>query len=193
MCGRFTLKSSAPALFAAFELPEDTLFPARYNIAPAQPVAVVRASPGQAGRELASLVWGLVPSWSKDPASGFINAPRRNRGREAGLPHALPPAALPGARGRILRMEEERKKQPYFFQLQDGRPFAFAGLWDRWEGRDGKIIESSALLTTEANGTVRPVHHRMPVILTAKRRAASAATGIARPPPGRAPRRAPSR
>ena len=165
MCGRFTLKTSAPALIAAFDLPEGTLFPARYNIAPAQPVAVVRQSPGQAGRELASLVWGLVPSWSKEPASGFINARAETAAEK-------PAFRTPFRRRRCLVLgdgfyewKKNGKKQPYYFQLQDGRPFAFAGRWDRWEGRDGEIIESAALLTTEANGTVRPVHHRMPMIL----------------------------
>src|SRR5262249_13729138 len=57
------------------------------------------------------------------------------------------------------------RKQPHYFHLVDGGPFAFAGLWDVWQGHDGELIESCAILTTEANEVVRPVHERMPVIL----------------------------
>src|SRR5690348_13439162 len=74
MCGRFTLTKSPAEIIEAFQPHEVASFPPRYNIAPAQPVAVVRAPADQAGRQLASLVWGLVPAWSKDPTSGFINA-----------------------------------------------------------------------------------------------------------------------
>lgn len=166
MCGRFTLKSSPKALAAAFELPETLQFPPRFNIAPSQPVAVIRAEPEGKGRELASLVWGLVPSWSKTADSGFINA----RSETAA---AKPAFRVPLRRRRCLVLadgfyEWQRKngaKQPYFFQLLGGKPFAFAGLWDRWEGEDGKPLETCALLTTEASATVKPIHARMPVIL----------------------------
>jgi len=60
------------------------------------------------------------------------------------------------------------RKQPCYFRLPDGQAFVFAGLWDRWQGKEGESLESCALLTTEANTTVRPVHHRMPAILQPK-------------------------
>ncbi|MBV8857547.1 MAG: SOS response-associated peptidase [Acidobacteria bacterium] len=59
----------------------------------------------------------------------------------------------------------EGRKQPFFFRMRDERPFGFAGLWERWEGEGGEVINSGAILTTEANEALRPVHDRMPVIL----------------------------
>jgi putative SOS response-associated peptidase YedK len=70
MCGRFTLRSSPRAVAEAFGLPEvPQLFP-RFNIAPGQPVAVVRQQPRAEGRELAFLRWGLIPAWADDPSAG---------------------------------------------------------------------------------------------------------------------------
>ncbi|HEV7842273.1 MAG TPA: SOS response-associated peptidase [Pyrinomonadaceae bacterium] len=65
----------------------------------------------------------------------------------------------------LLDKREGAGKQPFFFSLRDGRPFGFAGLWDRWKGQDEKFIESCTILTTEANEVLRPVHDRTPVIL----------------------------
>jgi putative SOS response-associated peptidase YedK len=65
----------------------------------------------------------------------------------------------------LLDQRTEGRKQPFFFRMRDERPFGFAGLWERWEGERGKIINSCAILTTEANEVLRPVHDRMPVIL----------------------------
>lgn len=64
-----------------------------------------------------------------------------------------------------MSKRESSRKQPFFFKLKDERPFGFAGLWDRWEGEGGNVINSCTILTTEANGVLRPVHDRMPVIL----------------------------
>jgi putative SOS response-associated peptidase YedK len=60
---------------------------------------------------------------------------------------------------------EGKHKQPYHFRLKDGRPFAFAGLWERWHGEDDAPVETCTIITTEANELVRPVHERMPAIL----------------------------
>ena len=65
----------------------------------------------------------------------------------------------------LLDKRESGRKQPFFFRLKDERPFGFAGLWDRWEGAGGQVINSCTVLTTEANAVLRPVHDRMPVIL----------------------------
>jgi len=122
---------------------------------------------GGAGRQLVRLRWGLVPSWSRDMRQAPINARA-----ETAADKPLFRAALRKRRCLIpasgfyewLALAGEKRKQPYCFRPGDERPWAFAGLWERWLGPDGPV-ESCAILTTEANGLVRPVHDRMPVIL----------------------------
>jgi putative SOS response-associated peptidase YedK len=170
MCGRFSLTLPVDAMGHLFGFdPESApeLAP-RFNIAPSQDVAIVRRRGETSERELALVQWGFVPGWARDPAS--MRQPINARGetveskpmfRDAFRQRrCLVPADgfyewKPGAGG----------KQPWRIERADGAPFAFAGLWDRWQGRDGKVIESCVILTTDANETVRPIHDRMPVIL----------------------------
>jgi putative SOS response-associated peptidase YedK len=166
MCGRFTLTTSVPALESLFPLFDLAEREPRYNIAPSQPVLAVRA--GADGRpELAQLRWGLIPRWADDPKIGYrlINA----RAETAATKPAFR-AAFRQRRCLVLAdgIYEWQKlaghKQPYYFRLKDGGPFAFAGLWEHW-AKTGPDVESCTLLTTEANDLLRPVHDRMPVIL----------------------------
>jgi putative SOS response-associated peptidase YedK len=155
-------------LAEAFDLAGFPDLAPRYNIAPTQPVAAVRA--GEAGRECVRLRWGLVPSWARDTKQAPINARA-----ETAADKPMFRAALRKKRCLIpadgfyewLARAGEKRKQPYCFRPRDERPFAFAGLWERWEGPEGPV-ESCAILTTEANELVRPVHDRMPVILPAQ-------------------------
>ena len=149
-----------------FQLPEAPVLPLRFNIAPSQPIAAVRITDTSGQRELVSLRWGLIPSWSKD-AKGMINA-------RAETAASKPTFRSPFRHRRCLILADgfyewqktgSSKKQPFYFRLQEGRPFAFAGLWDRWHPPEGEVIETATILTTEANDLVRPVHERMPVIL----------------------------
>ncbi len=173
MCGRFTLKSGAEDLLEAFpflELPDD--FPARFNIAPTQLVAAVL---NDGNRAPVPLRWGLVPFFASDLAIGsrMINA----RSETAAVKPAF---REPLRRRRCLvladgfyewRKEADGKtKTPMHIRRRDGKPFAFAGLWDRWRPRDTEEpdperIRSCTILTTEPNDLVRPIHDRMPVIL----------------------------
>lgn len=142
--------------------------PVRYNIAPSQPVIIVRPAAG-AAFEAALATWGLVPAWSKEPKVGYstINARAENVAKSPAFRSAyrhrrcLVPAdgfyewhAVPG----------QKLKQPYFIRMADDAPFAFAGLWERWE-REGMALESCSILTTEANPLMASIHTRMPVIL----------------------------
>lgn len=168
MCGRFSLGVDTDRLIAEFGLDVTTTEHApRYNIAPTQPVrAVVRD--GDALR-LGSLRWGLVPRWFDDPSGPpLINARGETVDRK--------PAFRDAFRSRrcwILadgfyewRSDDDGQRVPVHFRLPGGRPFAFAGLWDRWgEGEDA--IASGTILTTTPSDDVRPVHDRMPVILPA--------------------------
>jgi putative SOS response-associated peptidase YedK len=162
MCGRYTLKTRAGALAEHFDLPEVPVLTPRYNIAPSQPVAVVRGGP-----ELAQMRWGLIPAWADDPAIGhrMINARAETVAERPAFRAAFRRRrCLVLADGFYEWQRQDGRKQPFYFRLRDGGPFAFAGLWERWEKGD-EPIESCTLLTTEANAVVDPVHDRMPVVL----------------------------
>ena len=180
MCGRFTQRLSWAELHELMDLigPPRNLRP-RYNVAPSQDVAVVRAADG--GRNLSMLRWGLIPAWAKDPAIGYrlINArsetvPEKPSFRSA---YRRRRCLIP-ADGFYEWQRLGKIRQPWLFGLRDGAPFALAGLWERWtvpEGAEltgslaelgpGDPVETCTILTTAANETVAPVHGRMPVIL----------------------------
>jgi putative SOS response-associated peptidase YedK len=168
MCGRFTLFEADKILSREFGVSGFPPLSPRYNIAPSQPVAAVRAAPAGAGRELALLRWGLIPSWSKDPAIGnrLINARAETAREKPSFRNAFRRhRCLIPASGFYEWQRQERGKQPYFVRMRDGRPFAFAGLWDRWESADEGAIETCTILTTAPNAVLAPIHDRMPVIL----------------------------
>jgi putative SOS response-associated peptidase YedK len=167
MCGRFTLTKPIPVLAELFLFPETAEQEPRYNIAPTQAVAAVRASGGPEKRDLAFLRWGLIPSWADDPAIGnrLINARAETVAQKPAFRTAFRQRrCLVLADGFYEWQRLGSKKLPYYFRMRDGQPFAFAALWERWEDA-GKALETCTLLTTEANELLRPVHERMPVIL----------------------------
>ena len=167
MCGRFTLRTPAHRLADAFGVRELPNLPPRYNIAPTQDAAVVRhAQEGE--RELAMLRWGLVPPWSAGPESAYsmINARAETVTTKPAFRAAFRHRrCLVPADGFYEWQKVNGGKQPYLVELADGDPFAFAGLWERWEGQSGEGIESFTIIVTEANEVLRPIHDRMPVIV----------------------------
>jgi len=186
MCGRFTIKTGLEDLLEAFpflvapdeEDVADVLAP-RYNVAPTQPVPAAR---GSTGARIESLRWGLVPFFAKDPSIGsrMINARSETVAEK-------PAFREPFRERRCLvladgfyewrKNPDGKTKTPIHLRLRGGRPFAFAGLWDRWRprgpaagagdgaGGSGEEILSCTILTTEPNEFVRPIHDRMPVML----------------------------
>ena len=170
MCGRYTLSAPGPLLAELFELAAAPELTPRYNIAPTQVAPVIRQMPE--GRLLAFLRWGLVPPWSQDPAGGpvLINARADTASEKPAFREALRQRrCLVPADGFFEWQQASGKKQPILFREQHERPFAFAGLWERWVGADGAAIESFTVLTTEPNALVAPVHDRMPVIVPPSR------------------------
>ncbi|MEP7031306.1 MAG: SOS response-associated peptidase [Pseudolabrys sp.] len=166
MCGRYTIIASPEALRALFGYEEQPNFPPRYNVAPTQPIPIVRLIDGK--RHFALVRWGLLPSWVKDPKafSLLINA----RGESAAEKPAFRAAmkrrrCLIPADGFYEWKPAGARKQPYFIHQKSGQPFAFAGLWETWTGPNGEELETAAIVTTSANRTLQPVHDRMPVIL----------------------------
>ncbi|AFZ30667.1 protein of unknown function DUF159 [Gloeocapsa sp. PCC 7428] len=167
MCGRYTLSQSAEAIATAFGLDASPAMEPRYNIAPTQSVPVVVYS-SEKQRQLQLMRWGLIPSWAKDPNIGsrLINARSETVSEKPSFRAAFRHRrCLVIADGFYEWQRQERKKQPYYFQLQDKQPFGFAGLWEHWQSSDGEEINTCTILTTEANELMRPIHDRMPVIL----------------------------
>ena len=169
MCGRFNLQASAAELVEIFELSLVPQLQPHFNIAPGQPVLAIRET-GE-GREPVDLRWGLVPSWSRDPAIGsrMINA----RGETVATKPAFRSAfrrrrcLIPANGFYEWQKTGNRTKQPFHIGMRDGRPFAFAGLWEHWEAGDGSLVDSCTIITTDANARLADIHHRMPVILGA--------------------------
>jgi putative SOS response-associated peptidase YedK len=168
MCGRFVLTAPRQALtklFPLFDLPD---VPPSYNVAPTQAVLAVRVPHGQEQPAPALLKWGLVPGWADDPALGnrMINARAETAAEKPAFRSAFRQRrCLVVADGFYEWQKAGGKKQPYLFRLRGGEPFAFAGLWEHWE-KDGLAIDSCTILTTDPNELVKPVHDRMPVILS---------------------------
>lgn len=183
MCGRFTLATPAAEWAALFRLGDVPEAEPRYNIAPTQPVHVVRVpsgsrerpDPGSGSaerpalpREAVRLRWGLVPSWAREIGSGqpLINARSETVAERPSFRDSFRDRrCLVVADGFYEWQATGGRKQPYWIGMEDGRPFGFAGLWDRWMAPGGDAIESCAILTTEADERLRPLHDRMPVIV----------------------------
>jgi putative SOS response-associated peptidase YedK len=167
MCGRYTLTSAPEAIRALFRYDEHPNFPARYNIAPTQPIAIVRMVDGK--RQFALVRWGLLPSWVKDPAafSLLINA----RGESVCDKPAFRAAMkrrrclIPADGFYEWQATGKGPKQPFYVHARSGMPLAFAGLWETWMGPNGEEVETAAIVTTDANRTLRQIHDRMPVIV----------------------------
>ncbi|MDQ3802891.1 MAG: SOS response-associated peptidase [Acidobacteriota bacterium] len=166
MCGRFAQRSPSKRIAEKFKVEEVPPLAERYNVAPAQQVLVIREAAGV--REATFFKWGLVPRWAKDPAIGnkLINARSETVTEKPSFREAFTRRrCLIPADGFYEWQRAGGRKQPYFFKMRDWGPFGFAGLWERWEGEGGEVINSCTILTTEANDVLRPVHDRMPVIL----------------------------
>lgn len=170
MCGRITLTSSAGELASQFELdPGFELAPLepRYNVAPSQDVATVREDADR--RRVVSFErWGLVPHWAKDPAIGnrMINARAESVATKAAFSNALRSRrCIVPADGFYEWSGSGAERRPYVFRRPDGAMIGIAGLYERWIGEGGEVVDSCTLITTRANETLAPFHDRMPVIL----------------------------
>src|SRR6187455_2223553 len=166
MCGRYMVISSPEAIRRLFKYPEQPNFPPRYNVAPTQPIPIVRLHEGE--RQFALVRWGLIPAWVKDPKQislilqarsdsvvdkpSFRNAMKRRR-------------CLIPADGFYEWNEATEPRRPYVVRPRNGQPVAFAGLWEAWMGPNGEEMETAAVITTQANAAMAAVHHRAPAIV----------------------------
>jgi putative SOS response-associated peptidase YedK len=175
MCGRFARRSTHEVLADWFgiESEEMPFFAPTYNAAPQSVQPVVRLSAHTGKREFALMRWGLVPFWAKDEKLGLstINARAEEAASKPLFREALkrrrclvPADAFyewqrpPGERA-------SKTTQPFALALRSGEPYAFAGLWERWKPKDGPVLETFTILTTDPNELAEPMHNRMPVIV----------------------------
>jgi putative SOS response-associated peptidase YedK len=165
MCGRYAITTAPEAMRALFRYREAPDFPPRYNIAPTQPVPIVRRHEGE--RQFALVRWGLVPAWVKDPRQfallhvarsesvndkpAFKNAMKRRR--------CLLPA------DGFYEWSEHGPRRPFYIRAKSLSPLALAGLWESWMGPNGEEVESVAVITTPANRMLTPIADRMPAIV----------------------------
>jgi putative SOS response-associated peptidase YedK len=166
MCGRYLITTAPEAMRRLFRYLEQPNFPPRYNVAPTQPIPVVRIHEGE--RQFALLRWGLMPGWVKDPRafSLVINARGESVNDKPAFRNAMKRRrCLIPADGFYEWKEEGGRKRPYVVRPKDGGPIAFAGLWETWMGPNGEEMETAAIVTTLASRDIAHIHHRMPVIV----------------------------
>ncbi len=168
MCGRFTLTLDPGELQELLDLgPFIHLHQPRYNIAPSQPVLIVKDNETR-GMELYR--WGLVPFWADDPKIGYkmINARSETVHKKPSFRAAFKyRRCLILADGFFEWHAEEvgGPKTPYYFKLKNDQPFTFAGLYEHWQAPEGGELHTCTILTCPPNEIVSSYHNRMPVML----------------------------
>ena len=160
MCGRYRLSRRKQVIDEHFDsISGEEDWSQRYNVAPTQPVPVIRQHPKEPVRELWLMKWGLIPSWAKDPsgAASMINARSETAATKPAFRDALKSRrCLIPADG--FYEWAKTGKQPYCFEVNGGKLFAFAGVWDRWKDPSGTWVKSCSILTTAPNAVTSPVH-----------------------------------
>ena len=166
MCGRYVIMSPPEALRLLFGYSEQPNFPARYNIAPTQPIPVVHLENG--GRHFRLMRWGLLPAWVKDPRSFtlLINARAETALEKPAFKNAMKRRrCLVPADGYYEWQNSGKAKQPYFIYSRDHQPIGFAGLMETWIGPNGEELDTVAIVTTAASADLAVLHSRMPVTI----------------------------
>ncbi len=174
MCSRYSLTSPPEAVRAYFGLRAIDPFPPRYNIAPTQPVGIVRNSV-RGVPEFVLVRWGLIPAWVKNPLehATMINARAETAMEKPSFRGSLRHRrCLVPADGFYEWTGKTAAKVPHLIRPRSRGPMALAGLWEHWVGADGSELETMAILTVAANATLAPLHDRMPVVLPRETHAA---------------------
>jgi putative SOS response-associated peptidase YedK len=169
MCGRYRLSRRKQIIEEHFDSVsgEEDRRP-RYNVAPTQPIPVIRQHPKEPIRQLSLMRWGLIPSWAKDSsvAASMINARAETVSTKPAFRDAMKSRrCLIPADGFYEWVRTGKTKQPYCFEVNEGELFAFAGIWERWKDPSGQWVKSCSILTTTPNAVTSAIHDRMPVIL----------------------------
>jgi putative SOS response-associated peptidase YedK len=169
MCGRYRLSRRKQIIEEHFDsVSGEEDWTPRYNVAPTQPVPIIRQNPKESVRQLSLVRWGLIPFWARDAsgAAKMINARSETASGKPAFRDALKSRrCLVPADGFYEWQRTSKTKQPFCFEVNGGSLFAFAGLWDRWRDPSGNWIKTCSILTTTPNAVTSAVHDRMPVIL----------------------------
>jgi putative SOS response-associated peptidase YedK len=168
MCGRFVAASDPDDLAALFDVDERRTddVPASWNVAPTMPVYAI--SEHRDHRYLVSFQWGLVPTWSDDPKVGsrMINARVESVADKPAYRTALERRrCIIPADGFYEWHTDEGVKTAYYIHRTDGRPLAFAGLWEGWKAPDDTWLRTCTIITGQADDRLSALHPRMPIIL----------------------------
>ncbi len=173
MCGRYTITISADRAredLKIVDMPQD--YQPRHNVAPTQPVVVVTSAEE---RKAVWMKWGLIPFWARDPTIGsrLINARSETVSEKPAFKYAFTKRRCLVLADGFFEWKKgagpKRRSQPYYFRRGDGKPFAFAGLWEFWRSPEGSDVRTCTIITCEANGLVKSVHERMPVMLSGEK------------------------
>jgi putative SOS response-associated peptidase YedK len=168
MCGRYTLITDLRKVAESFGVAPTLETQPRYNIAPTQNIVTIL---NDGSPHLDLMRWGLIPAWAKDESIGsrMINARAETLTEKPSFRGLLRSRrCLVVADGFYEWRAEGKGKTPMYITLQDGQPFAFAGLWDLWKSPDGEPVQSCTIITTEPNELMASIHTRMPAILRPK-------------------------
>ncbi len=171
MCGRATLVTDTAEIAELLGAAPIDVGPPRFNLAPTLPMVIVRETKDR-GREMALARWGLIPHWAKEAEAKKIGS-RCVQARVESV--ARSPAFRDAFRARRClvivdgfyewKTLEGGERRPHHVRREDRRPFAIAGLWESWRSKEGTIVESCAVVTTEAQGKIREIHDRMPIVV----------------------------
>jgi putative SOS response-associated peptidase YedK len=165
MCARYVITSPADAIRALFGYAGEPVFPPRYNVAPTQPIPIVRVEQGK--RVFALARWGFLPSWVKDPRtfSLLVNARGESVNDKPAFRNAMRRRRCLVPADGFYEWSDTRPRRPFFVRPKGGRPIAFAGLWETWSGPNGEEVDTAAIVTTRSNSSLAAIHDRMPVIV----------------------------
>jgi putative SOS response-associated peptidase YedK len=173
MCGRYVIIATPEAIRALFGYGEQPNFPPRYNVAPTQPIPIVRLADGK--RSFALMRWGLIPAWVKDPKAFplLINARGESVLEKPAFRNAVRRRRCLIPTDGFYEWKAGPPKQPYFVRAKRpaegaATPLAFAGLYETWTGPNGEELDTAAIVTTAANRTLAGFHDRMPVFVSPK-------------------------
>jgi len=169
MCGRYRLSRRKQIIEEHFDTADwQENWSPRFNIAPTQPVPVIRQHPKEPVRQVATMRWGLIPHWSKDGsiAASTINAKSETAATKPAFrdPFKFRRCLIP-ADAFYEWKKAGASKQAFCFEVNDAELFAFAGLWDGWKNPEGQWVKTCTILTTTPNAVTSVIHDRMPVIL----------------------------
>jgi len=167
MCGRFTLQSPEALIRKAFNLPAGDMLglSPRYNIAPSQDIPIIRDT--KKGPELVLAKWGLIPHWSKESNTKYSTINARIETVAEKPTYRTPfknTRCLIPADGFYEWKVVNGHKIPHYIHMRKGSVFAFAGIWDQWEG-EGETLDSCSIIVMPSNEVMKPIHERMPAII----------------------------